>query len=781
MSEDPVTAATTAEPLPPIRFVRAGGFDQIILETAADLRHLRKLDQTLWVASSCPTRGLDLEPESLDFVDTDKDGRIRPPEILAAIDWVLEVLRDTSTLPEVLDFLKLEQINPESEVGAQILQTIERIHSNLGLTDASVITLGQTLDRSGIFAAVKSNGDGVIPASAAESPEVAQLIQDILLTIGGTTDQSGETGVTADSLEQFFTALDSYLRWWVQGHPSDAHLLPTEPPSEVPEPALQDGDASVGHLEAAMQQEAAARDKLAPRQEVAVEPSPAPELAPDIFTLGEATSGALAAVTLIRERIEAFFKQAEVAAFDARAVGYLNVNDGDLASLPGRGREEVDAMLDRVPLARVGPHSPLPLREGVNPAFAQALATLNRDAVAPVFGEEKESLTQAEWRTLLARLAPYEAWLAAKAGSAVEVLGIPRIAELLKHPEHRDALVALITVDFALAAEIAAISEVEKLLRLHRDLFRLLRNYVSLPEFYAADKRAIFQMGALLIDGCLLKLCIEVDDLKQHSTIASQSGIYLVYCTAKRANDPRTLTLCAAVTNRDAGRINIGKNAVFYDRFGNDWDARVVQVAINPISLRESIWAPFKKIGEIVSSQMEKINAARQQAFEKNVTESMTKLERGTHAAPPATPAGSNNMGAMLAGGGVAIAALSSSLAYVARTLQNINDLFILYTIAIVLLLLILPSLVIGFIRLRKRDIGMILEACGWAINGRMRINLGLARELTHIGKLPPGSLVINHAYINREARKRRRAFFTIFFTASMVTAVVSWWILEKL
>ena len=61
----------------PIRFFRAGGFDQLLLEKAADLQHLRDLDQTLWVASSCPTRGLKLDPGTLDFVDSDGDGRIR--------------------------------------------------------------------------------------------------------------------------------------------------------------------------------------------------------------------------------------------------------------------------------------------------------------------------------------------------------------------------------------------------------------------------------------------------------------------------------------------------------------------------------------------------------------------------------------------------------------------------------------------------------------------------------------------------------------------------------
>ena len=65
-------------------FFRAGGFDQVRLETGADIVHLEHLDRKLWVALACPTRGLEFDPKTLDLLDTDHDGRIRAPEILAA-------------------------------------------------------------------------------------------------------------------------------------------------------------------------------------------------------------------------------------------------------------------------------------------------------------------------------------------------------------------------------------------------------------------------------------------------------------------------------------------------------------------------------------------------------------------------------------------------------------------------------------------------------------------------------------------------------------------------
>ena len=55
------------------KFFRAGGFDQVKLETGADLANLDQLDQKLWVALACPTRGLEFDSRTLDLVDADNN------------------------------------------------------------------------------------------------------------------------------------------------------------------------------------------------------------------------------------------------------------------------------------------------------------------------------------------------------------------------------------------------------------------------------------------------------------------------------------------------------------------------------------------------------------------------------------------------------------------------------------------------------------------------------------------------------------------------------------
>ncbi len=726
---------------PTVRYFRAGGFNQIQLETAEDLKALATLDQTLWVASSCPTKGLDMDETTLSQMDFDNDGRIRVPEILTAVNWTLRVLKVPDSLPEGRDWIDLSQLNTEDADGANILNAAKRVLRNLGRFEDTRIALADVLDRESIFAVVKSNGDGVIPVSAADGPTVAAVLQNILDTVGGATDRGGDTGVTAEGVAAFYQALQDYADWWTAGHPAAKALFTVAIEGEEP------GTAAL------------------------------PDLDPAIFPFGDKTAAAWAAVEAIAPKVEDFFENCEVAAFDAQAVSFFNFSDRDLGKLGGRTKAEIDSMLQDLPLARVEAEAPLPLADGVNPFYASALSALEQHAVEPVFGQQKTSLTQSEWRVIRQKLAPYGAWIAGKKGAAVEKLGLERIGTLLGESQ-RKAIEVLIEVDKAIAAEIKAVDQVEKLLRYHRDLFRLLNNYVSLPEFYDVDCRAVFQLGKLIIDGCALNLCVEVDDINKHSLIATKSGIFLVYCEIQRVGEPAKRTIAAAVTQRNVGRITAGKNAVFYDRYGKDWDARVVKVVENPISIRQAALAPFKKIAELIGSQIDKLTSSRQKAIEASLTSSIQNADKQLGsavpidkpaAAAPVPEKSNSNMGGILAGGGVALAALSSSFAFIAQTFQKINDVYFLYTAILVLLFILLPAVIIGFFKLRARDIGMVLEACGWAINGKMRISLAMAKQLTEVGKFPSTSRRTFPRYAEKRGGLWRVLFWTILLTLAGV------------
>ena len=95
------------------QFFRAGEVDQVVIRTGQDIAHIGELDQKLWVALACPTRGIEFDGATLDLIDESKDGRIRPPELVAACEWAVARVRDPQVLADGGDVLQLGSINDD--------------------------------------------------------------------------------------------------------------------------------------------------------------------------------------------------------------------------------------------------------------------------------------------------------------------------------------------------------------------------------------------------------------------------------------------------------------------------------------------------------------------------------------------------------------------------------------------------------------------------------------------------------------------------------------------
>ena len=165
----------------------------------------------------------------------------------------------------------------------------------------------------------------------------------------------------------------------------------------------------------------------------------------------------------------------------------------------------------------------------------------------------------------------------------------------------------------ALAAGKAEYADLRKLLLLSRDFVTLLRNFVTLEDFYKreADQMAIFQAGTLVIDQRACRLCIRVNDMGKQDAQAGASGIFLIYCDCNSKKLGKTMKIVAAVTMGEIKNLKVGKNAVFYDRQGNDWDATITKVIDNPISIRQAFWSPYRKFGNWVTELINKSAAEK--------------------------------------------------------------------------------------------------------------------------------------------------------------------------
>ncbi|MCY2929033.1 MAG: hypothetical protein NTV86_05975 [Planctomycetota bacterium] len=659
------------------KFRRVGGFHQVRLEEGADLAALDELDQKLWVALSCPTQGLDLDTGTLGLIDTDKDGRIRVPEVRAAVRWACSLLRDPGQLLAGSPSLPLEAINDQTPEGLQVLHSARHILSNLGKADAVEISVEDTAGTERIFAQTVFNGDGVIPAGSADAPEVKAVIADIMACLGPERDRSGQDGVNQAKVDTFFAQAQAYADWWAQASQWAAKILP----------------------------------------------------------LGEKTAAAAAALAAVRAKIEDYFTRCRLVAFDARALGAMNRSEADYAALAGKELSNTTADVAALPMARIEAGRPLPLRGDVSPAWTKALAALRDLAVEPLLGA-RDGLSEKDWHDLLERFAPYEAWVAAKAGSVVEKLTLPRVQEILAGPA-REALTALIAKDKALEPEANAIATVDRLVRYNRDLVRLLTNFVSFAHFYSGDEPAAFQTGALYLDQRRCDLCVRVDDPAKHAAMAHLSNFYLAYCDLTHKSTGEKMTIAAAFTAGDSDNLMAGRNGVFYDRKGQDWDATITRVVDNPISIRQAFWSPYKKLSRWISDQIAKRAAAHDAAATNRLTSHVTDLEKSAQAGKAPEPKPKFDLG-VIAVLGVVISGLTAAVAQLTKAMADMTwSPWAAFGIPAIFVAISTPSMILAGLKLRQRNLGPLLDANGWAVNAKAKIGLWFGRRLTSVAKRP--------------------------------------------
>ena len=70
------------------RWIKEGRMAQVRIENGDDIAHLAELDRKYWTALAMPVKGERFDSKTLEFLDTDGDGRVRSPEILAAIEFL---------------------------------------------------------------------------------------------------------------------------------------------------------------------------------------------------------------------------------------------------------------------------------------------------------------------------------------------------------------------------------------------------------------------------------------------------------------------------------------------------------------------------------------------------------------------------------------------------------------------------------------------------------------------------------------------------------------------
>ena len=317
----------------------------------------------------------------------------------------------------------------------------------------------------------------------------------------------------------------------------------------------------------------------------------------------------------------------------------------------------------------------------------------------------------------------------------------------------------------ALAAAKAQYKPLEKLLLLCRDFVTLLHNFVSFQDFYAKRAKAllgrgandespwaIFQAGTLVIDQRACNLCLKVSDMAKHNTQAPDSGMFLIYCNCKHHASGQTMQIVAAMTVGDIHNLKVGKNALFYDRQGRDWEAEVVKIIDNPISIGQAFWSPYRKLGEWVSGLITKSAAEKEKKSFADLTAKLQTPPAAGQAAQPA-PFDIAKFAGIFAAIGMAVGAIGTFLTSLLNEVGEFakNGWWAIPTLIICILLAISgPSMVLAWMKLRKRNLAPLLNANGWAINADAIVNVLFGNTLTEQAQYPIVKLKDPHAKIKK-------------------------------
>ena len=663
-------------------FENIGGCSRVKLTSGMDIAHLGELDTKMWTVLSCPVQGLEIDEKSLRYMDCDADGKIRVNDVVCISKWITGMLKNPDLLLEGKDVINIDDINTENESGLKLSKAAKQILANLGKAE-NQISLADTADIAAIFAKTRFNGDGVITVASSDDAALQDIIASATAVTGGTMDRSGQMGVNAAQIEQFYTELKAYSDWCA---------------AEVPAP------------------------------------------------FADKTDAVIAAYQALDAKMKDFFMRSRLAAFSPDSTTALDVQTSRIEAISAENLAGKGDEIAAYPIARITGKAELDLDAAINPAWAAQF-----NVIKGVVEAGKKSLTEADWAALGAQFAAYTAWKGAKAGASVEGLTLDKVNALLKQ-DQKQALLDLVAQDIALKEEAENIEMVNKFLHVLRDLYRLLKNFITFQDFYNKDKKvgAIFQSGTLIIDQRACRFCMKVSDMGAHNASAATSGMYLVYCDCTTKTSAAKLQIVAAVTVGEVGNLIVGKNAVYYDNAGVEWDAKITKIVDNPISISQAFWSPYRRMATVVENLINKSAAEKDAKMMADATakinetpnklpEAQAPAAEGEAAKPAAAtpPFDIAKFAGIFAAIGMAVGMIGTALASLAEGIFALEWWQLVLSFLGIMLIISGPAMVMAWMKLRRRNIAPLLNANGWAVNADSKISIPFGETLTDVAKYP--------------------------------------------
>ena len=656
-----------------MKFRRIGGSSQLVIESANDFRNAYELDPAHWTLTSIPAKNLLCPAEFLALIPQDASGRIHVKDVRALLKWVISTVADLSDFITAAPALRLAALNTDDADGLRAKETAVLALKRIGAQTDSEIPIEQINEFKTLVSNALQNGDGIIPPGPVQDEITAECIKFAMAAVGSQKDISGADGVGAAELDAFEAMLNGFLAWTDEG---------------------------------------IAREK-------------------ELFPYAAATAGLWSKYLAVAADVDDYFESCHALVFagshDSSSRVPMNTFDSNDSS-------SVKDFFKKAPLAPADPACVLHLNERVNPTRAGVLTAFFEAFRAAVPGEA-DAISESEWTAFKAAIAPYGDWTGRKNTAKLDGLDIARLRAIAASKAFEN-IRAMIAEDAVVSNNVTCCDLVRKVIICQTNLREFLNNFINMEALFAPEKRSFILAGKLVMNGFNFHMCMIVHDVAAHKKIAATSNVCVMYINATTGTAPavKSMTLAVAVTAGTMRRLFVGKSGVFYTPDGLIWDAVITDLIQQPVSLKEAILMPFYRIGDIIQNQAEKHFAAKTNAFEADVTKNVdSKLAGGEQPKKE----GGLNMPMLIMGGGVGIAALGSSFAFMAKSLQGVSVWRILAVLLGIFIIICAPFVILSLLKLFRRSLTRFLEANGCALNREMRLTLALGRIFTYVPRIP--------------------------------------------
>ncbi|NVJ16373.1 kinesin [Myxococcus sp. AM010] len=571
------------------------------------------------------------------------------------------------------------ELDALSEEARPLRGAAEMILRTLKVTDAGRISLAQVRESEKALRESGQNGDGII--APAHLPEhLRPLAQALMASFPALTNRAGQAGVDATLVKRF----------------------------------REERAALLAHRE---------------KQGAA-------------FVWGDVSLETAKRVRDVAPLLDAYFVQCRLVAAQPEAAASLRLRaervEGALGDVAALGKAAGDLPVAPPDASGVLEWSRL-LR---GPAY-EALEAFRTDVATPMTGDSQR-LSDSAWRALAAKADGVLAWQAQLEASPVRKLmdTLPSVSDA-----DLDALDAASAADLALKPTLDAINELERLVLYQRWLLLFTNNFISMPSLYMPKRSALVERGTLILGGRKYTLSVLVTNRAAHSALTSLGTTCILYVQVAPKDGTPGYEVAVPVTSGRSTELAVGKRGVFYDVAGVESDAIVTQVVRQPVSLWEAMTMPFTRIGAFITKKVEGLASAGEKTFDTTLEQGYTNATNapapaaGAAPAAAAAPAGGGLAG-IVAAGGLAAAALGSSFAFIMTQVKSLTLVDLISAATLIAIVVMAPAGLLGWLKLRRRNLALLLEGSGWALNDRLMLTPELSSLVTRRPKLPANARV---------------------------------------